>query len=62
MGQQEKSRLHNRPINPGDEQRPDVTQTGETLCWDCKGSGRLDDRECPTCRGSGRVIVSVGDA
>lgn len=51
-----------RPLNPGDEQRPGTPQTGETLCWDCKGSGRLSGRSCPTCQGSGRVVVSVGDA
>lgn len=62
MHKDDESRLHTSRTNPGDEQRNDVKQTGENLCWDCKGSGKRDGERCPTCGGSGKVVVTVGDA
>jgi hypothetical protein len=48
---------------PGDEALPGTPGTGENLCPDCSGSGKLQDgAECPTCAGTGRVITGVGGA
>jgi DnaJ-class molecular chaperone with C-terminal Zn finger domain len=52
----------NPPRNPGDEASPGSPQTGEHLCPDCGGSGRLQGEPCRTCGGTGRIIAIVGDA
>jgi len=55
------------PPNPKDEnphhQAPAIAPgTGEAVCPDCTGTGRLDDGQiCPTCDGAGRV-TPVGGA
>ncbi|MDP9371845.1 MAG: hypothetical protein M3Q65_05210 [Chloroflexota bacterium] len=47
-------------MNPGDQAPPGTPMTGETLCRDCEGTGRLAGGEpCPTCGGTGRVIEGV---
>jgi DnaJ-class molecular chaperone len=48
--------------NPGDEDAPGASQTGQDICPACSGSGRLDQGPCPDCGGSGRITVIVGDA
>ena len=48
------------PLSPGDEGSQDAPGTGENLCPDCNGSGRLEGRACPTCDGSGKVIEGIG--
>jgi RecJ-like exonuclease len=49
--------------NPGDEARPGAPQTGEIACPACQGSGRDANRApCANCGGTGKVIVTVGDA
>jgi hypothetical protein len=45
---------------PGDEGPPGAPGTGENLCPDCNGSGRLEGRACPTCEGTGKVIEGIG--
>jgi DnaJ-class molecular chaperone len=55
-------RIHNPQVNPGDEAAPGVPGTGENVCPDCKGSGRLDNAPCQTCGGTGKVIEGVGGA
>ena len=47
---------------PGDESSPDCAQTGENLCPDCGGTGRLNGTSCPACDGTGRIVAIVGDA
>lgn len=47
---------------PGDKAPVDTPGTGEHLCPDCKGSGRQADKPCPTCDGTGKVIVGIGGA
>lgn len=55
--QQESDRL-----NPGDVAPPGTPGTGEDICPDCNGDGRLDGESCPACGGSGKVIVGIGGA
>lgn len=47
---------------PGDQARPGTPGTGENVCRSCKGTGRVDRRECPTCGGTGYVIEGIGGA
>ena len=49
-----------QPLSPGDEGAPGDPGTGENLCPDCDGSGRLEGRACPTCDGTGKVIEGIG--
>jgi DnaJ-class molecular chaperone len=47
-------------INPGDEAAVGTSGTGENVCPDCKGSGRLNNAPCRLCGGTGKVIKGVG--
>jgi DnaJ-class molecular chaperone len=47
-------------LNPGDEARPGTPGTGENLCPDCKGSGKIGAQPCRTCGGTGKVVEGVG--
>ncbi len=49
-------------LNPGDEAAPGTPGTGEGLCRECGGSGRLAGTKCPACDGTGKVTVGVGGA
>ena len=47
-------------MNPGDQAPEGTPMTGENLCRDCGGAGKLAGGEaCPTCSGTGRVIEAV---
>ncbi|MCR0983285.1 DUF2934 domain-containing protein [Roseomonas populi] len=46
-------------LNPGDDAAPGTPGTGEDVCPDCQGSGRLQGRTCETCGGTGIVIKGV---
>ena len=48
------------PLNPGDESQADVPGTGEDLCPDCNGTGKLDGGDCKTCGGTGKVTQGIG--
>ena len=48
------------PLNPGDESEPGVPGTGEDLCPDCNGSGKLDGADCKACGGTGKVTQGIG--
>lgn len=49
------------PLNPGDEAAPGTPDTGEDLCLDCNGTGKLEGgKECPTCGGTGKVVRGIG--
>lgn len=50
------------PLNPGDEAAPETPGTGEGICRECGGSGRLGGAICPACDGPGKVIAGVGGA
>lgn len=49
-------------LNPGDVAAPGTPGTGENLCPDCSGKGRIRGKECPTCGGTGKVIEGIGGA
>jgi hypothetical protein len=47
--------------NPGDEALPGTPGTGEDICPQCSGSGKLaDGRSCPMCGGTGRIVEGIG--
>lgn len=48
--------------NPGDEAAPGTPGTGENICRECGGSGRIDGAPCASCGGTGKVTVGVGGA
>ncbi|MDB5690635.1 MAG: hypothetical protein JWL91_2511 [Sphingomonas bacterium] len=52
--------MSDEPLNPGDVALPGTPGTGDGLCPDCSGTGRLDAGECPTCGGTGTVIEGIG--
>lgn len=49
-------------LNPGDEAPSGTTGTGEDVCPDCNGKGRIDGAPCETCGGSGTVTRAIGGA
>jgi RecJ-like exonuclease len=49
-------------VNPGDDAAPGTPGTGENVCPECKGSGKLGSAPCPACGGTGKVIEGVGGA
>jgi acyl carrier protein phosphodiesterase len=51
-----------RRLMPGDQAPPGTPGTGENICRDCQGSGRLQGRDCPACGGTGRVVEGIGGA
>lgn len=48
------------PSSLGDEAPPGTAGTGESICRECGGTGRLAEATCPACGGSGKVIVGLG--
>lgn len=50
-----------KPLRPGDEAPAGTPGTGENICRECGGSGRLaGGAKCRTCDGTGKVNVGVG--
>lgn len=49
-------------MNPGDEAAPGTPGTGEDICPDCHGSGKVNGRQCETCSGSGKIVRGIGGA
>ena len=47
-------------INPGDQAASGTPGSGENVCPDCKGSGKLQNAPCKTCGGTGKVIEGIG--
>lgn len=63
QGQQALRPATGRPdMAPGDQAPPGTPSTGEDVCPQCGGSGRLGANACPNCLGSGKVIVGIGGA
>ncbi len=48
--------------NPGGEAPAGTPGTGEDVCPECHGTGRLDGSECVECGGTGVVPDGVGRA
>ena len=49
--------------HPGDQAVAGTPQTGDTVCPECNGSGKISAGvACPNCGGTGTVIQIVGDA
>ena len=46
-------------MNPGDEAPPGTPGTGEDLCPKCSGSGKLENKPCEECGGTGKVITGI---
>jgi RecJ-like exonuclease len=54
---------HDKPkLNPGDKAQPGTPGTGENICPECKGAGRIGVTLCRTCGGTGKVVEGVGGA
>jgi DnaJ-class molecular chaperone len=49
-------------VNPGDEAPRGTPGTGEDICPECRGSGRIGGSECPNCGGTGKVTTGIGGA
>ena len=49
-------------VNPGDAAPAGTPGTGENVCQDCKGSGRIGNAPCKTCGGTGKVIEGISGA
>jgi len=47
-------------LNPGDQAAPGTPGAGENVCRECRGSGKLGERDCPICGGTGVVIEEMG--
>jgi hypothetical protein len=45
---------------PGDEAPPGTPGTGENVCPECHGSGRIGRDPCPNCAGTGKIIEGIG--
>lgn len=49
-------------LNPGDQAPPGTPGTGEAVCPQCQGQGRVNGGPCRYCGGTGKVIRGVGGA
>lgn len=47
---------------PGDQAPEGAEGSGENICPDCSGSGKLDGKDCTACAGTGVVQDAVGGA
>ncbi|MBZ6075020.1 hypothetical protein [Microvirga puerhi] len=51
---------HGTKLNPGDEGASDTPGIGENICRECNGSGKIGNRACPICGGTGIVLEEIG--
>jgi RecJ-like exonuclease len=49
-------------LRPGDEAARGTPGTGEDVCPECHGKGRIGRSRCPTCSGTGTIIRGIGGA
>jgi DnaJ-class molecular chaperone len=48
-------------LSPGDDAAPGTPGTGEDICQECSGTGKIDKgAECPNCGGTGYIIEGIG--
>jgi RecJ-like exonuclease len=50
------------PYGPGGDLSAEQDGAGEDVCPVCSGSGRVDDNQCETCGGTGKLTEPVGGA
>ncbi|MDQ2802232.1 MAG: hypothetical protein M3Y41_05955 [Pseudomonadota bacterium] len=48
--------------NPGDEAAPGTSGTGEDVCPECNGTGKVNGASCKNCSGTGKVTKAIGGA
>ncbi len=48
------------PVNAGDDAKPETPGTGENVCPECSGVGKLGQASCPKCGGTGKVVEGIG--
>jgi DnaJ-class molecular chaperone len=48
------------PVNAGDDAKPGTPGTGENVCPECNGVGKLGQGSCPKCGGTGKVVEGIG--
>jgi hypothetical protein len=47
-------------MNPGDDAPPGTPGTGEDVCPECSGKGKIQGGgECPNCGGTGKVTKGI---
>jgi RecJ-like exonuclease len=49
-------------LDAGDEATPGTPGTGEDVCPQCNGKGKIDGATCANCGGSGKVVRAIGGA
>jgi len=47
---------------PGDVAPKGTPATGEAICPECDGTGKINGKPCENCGGSGKVVQGVGGA
>ncbi|KRR06416.1 hypothetical protein [Bradyrhizobium valentinum] len=52
----------NSMLNPGDEAARGTPGTGDDICPECHGSGRINGSPCPNCGGGGTITRAIGGA
>jgi hypothetical protein len=50
------------PDKPGDDAPVGTSGTGDDICPDCQGTGRVEGHTCEACRGTGVVNKGIGGA
>ncbi len=51
-----------QPLRSGDDAPAGTPGTGEVVCPECDGRGRINGQRCENCGGTGRVVQAVGGA
>ena len=49
-------------MNPGDEAARGTPGTGDDICPECRGTGRINGSPCPNCGGGGTITRAIGGA
>ena len=47
-------------LNPGAEAAPGTPGTGEDICPECNGTGKVEAAECENCGGTGKIVEAIG--
>ena len=45
---------------PGDDAPAGTPGTGENVCPQCRGSGKVGGNACANCQGTGKVVEGMG--